>query len=1681
MLETNLLPPTAAPSVEETLLQMESLYAQGKLLQAYQIGTQWGDPADWPGTAATILAGRILNNLGAPRTGRKLHYLSYRHNPADLQATYYCAFGILERRGPLAAIEFWETHHPHASADSPTYSDWLAMRGTFAGIYRDFETADAFITRAEEAGTEKAWIRVERSRLLEGQDQYQRALEVAKSSLELVPWYRPGVHHVAHLLQVLDRDAEALELLEQAVDHIESALILQQLAALQDQLQLYEKAAQTLEKIDAVCPIREIKFQRQLAILRSNVAYHAGNFSLAADFAETSKHPQMLRVAEKLRSHDATQSRHPRVLLDLPFVRQHFMTCAPATIAAIGRFFSKATDHLTVVDAICYDGTAAYSQRQWAEKNGWIAREFTVSWDATVALIDRGVPYMLATMQITSGHMQAVVGYDQIRGTLLCRDPYQYYLSEFHAQMLLEQQAAGGPRAMVIVPETRGHLLENLDLPDAALYDLLHEVEKSLAKHDRGTAAEAAKKLSIDFPEHRLTFQAQRALASYDANSPAGLAAVDGLLKTYPKDAPLLFVKALFLRSLERTDLLLPLLEQLCGQHTVDASFLQLYAEQIDRQTADQKKVQSLLKRALRRQPLHAQCLIAMGNQLWGQRKLEKATALYQLAASVDSMNEASVQTYFNASRYLKKTDAALSLLKKRYERLISRSSAPARTYFIALDTLDRTVQAYEILDEARSKRPDDGALLIYCADAYGRKADFPKARELLQAASGKTHQAQWLRTSARLSAYEGDLLAALSIWNQLLESEPLAPDANREVARLIAQTQSPDAAARHLEQVMQRFPYNTEIAQIRISWLRSRGHAAIAEAAAALVAKQPANVWAQVELALSLSHLGRNQEALDHANASLAIAPHATSPLFARGNALQQMLKLDEAREAYRDAIRISVDYPFAISALVDSFGSAEQKREALAFVHSEILRQVVFGEAILTYRREAKPVLDAQTLLDHLQMFKTSRPDLWQTWSMMIYQLADMGRVDEAVTIAREAVDRFPLLPRMWYDLSYITGLKADRPGKIAALIQCMALSPGWSFAARQLADTYRLEGQDDQAMAVLKRAIPRDPLDAVNYHAHAWQLWNQKEKQAAIDHVKKALTLEPGLSKAWETLQNWLYELKRQNELEPFAREICRQRAGESVSWLILARVLEGRQTLDERLAAVDSAIALSPLDSEAHDLKAMLLLEQGNMDAALAACDPPQFAGNPPVELRGRHAWIYAQKKQVPKAIDLMIDILNTTRTYYWGWAQLMNWLSKQKRPADYLLHAEAMVRQFPHDAVARNHLSSAQLQNKDAKTAKQTLVDALHVTPDNVFALNKLFDAQIKDGELAAAGKTLDLIQRHMVTSEFLFRQVILAANLKDHETAAAGLAQLCTAEHFELNALTKAVNIMDVVKMQDRVNAVFNQTAQNNRNLPAGVVSFWMQRTAKSMQWKACQKILELFEINSPQWLDAAVAYLDGTTKARQYARANKFSRQQLKRSDLQTRLWGQIGFSLFSQNDSRSTIRAMRDWEKRADAAAWMLVNLAHACRRTNQFDLANRVQQFAVKLPADHTTLKHQVWLALDEVTAGVQGDSYKAVLAADTSKLDKHYPYLLKLIRALGPLAAPETAGAQECQTARKALSAAAVKVPGWKSQRELRLAMRRAVARLVGLQPTFTNRLWQAMWVMRTAPEARNTRG
>lgn len=1617
----------------EDLAPVQALYDRGLYLQAYALAVKRAPLREWRGTPARVLAGRLAGNLGAPRLGRVLHFRAWRDDRRSLEALYPYAYAILDRRGPLDA---WNTLRPFgefAEAPDALRSDLFALRAEVAALLRDFDTAEHWMARAEEITGDRAWTHVARSRVLEHEDRYEEALAAVRHSLELRPWYRPAVQSLGHLLQLQDRDPEALTFLREAARHLESGAVVVQLAALEVEMGFYVEARGTCDRIEELHPLLENDLRDWLSARRCDAEYYCGNLKAARDWALKIKSPFYQRLAERLEKDDD----RGRVLLSVGFVRQHHMTCAPATLSAISRYWDMPAEHLALAEEICYDGTPAQSERRWAGENGWTAREFTVTWDSARALLDRGLPFTLTTVEPASAHLQAVIGYDHRRSSYIVRDPYQRNWGEFLHPEMLDRYRATGPRGMVLVPRSQESCLQGIELPEAPLYDRLYALQQALERHDRDEAWKATEALVAEAPGHRLTIQARRALAAYDADRVAQLSCVEELLQRFPSDANLLLEKLGHLRERGRREERLELLRQQCARDDAAPLFWQQYARELSFDARQHGPALRLLKRALRFMGRDAESYHALAGILWNRRQLEESLELYRFAACIEDRNERYAQSFFIAARHLRQTAAALLFLRNRYRRFGAKSSWPARTLFWAYEQLDRAREALDVLEEALKTRPDDGELLLFAADVYDRYGPPERAEAALKSAEGRSHRMAWLRAAAHQAGTRGDLRRSLALWREIVAAEPLAVDAQASVTRLCAETEGRAAALDHLRSVVERFPHHAGLHQLWVEWLRDGEPAAYEAAIRRLVDINPADAWARRELSLCLVAAHRLEEALEPAELACRLEPSPNSH-YIRSRALSAAGRIPEAQEACREAIRLSVDTDSAIYDLIGTCRTATERREALEFVRQELIRQVIFGDGLLTYRQVARDTVEPEELLRQLQEALDARPDLWHAWSAVSRHLADMERVSEAKDRATQATERFPLVPRLWVDLAHVHQLRGDLAGERSALEQAVKINPGWGTAARELAAAHERTGDFAAAKSVMEQAIQRAPLDPYNQGGLAQMLWKLGEKKAALDRLAHAVRLDPGYDWAWGRLGDWAREVGQRDVPEKLARDLAERRGGESRSWMVLAQTLEGPERLEERLRALETAVRLNPRLSDARDLRAVLLTGAGRFKEALEACGGDEA----PLLLRGRAAWIEAKRGNRPRAIERMALVVAEDPSYYWGWMQLADWHAEDGSRKEYLEAARHLVRLAPQNEVALGYLGDAKLKNGDRPGAKVDFRRAIELEPDYSYGSLTLFDLHFEDREYETAAGVLALAKKHTGGPFVMAREVQLAAKQNRLPDALAALRTLCTVPSEERWPLDAALKALTQAGAAGPAQAALIEAATAPEANPL-VGAVWARACMEAGRVKETREGLDRLQARPAVWSEAAAEYVRGLAAARRKGPLRRFVAQEGERLRRDTLTWSAVGNAYEALGRAKLCVEWMSDWRTRDGVLPWMLSATVIALRARGTVVEALEVGRRALAMPPDHSYSLHRLWVALDETLGGDAESGRAAVREIDPEALNSYYKCVRNLLRAALDLSV-------------EPLRAAAAALPGYRLEAALVRSWSRVVGRIARAQ-------------------------
>ncbi len=1544
--------------------EVQALYDAGLYLQALARADSVAPLAEWRGAEQRVLAGRLALRLGGQRLGETHHLRAMREPDSGDCALYYAAAARLRRHGPWATWRMLAC--PRRGDDPQALADLLALEARIAGTLRDFELAERRLQEAEALRPDHPWLRIERANVLELQDRYDEALAIVSPVRAAATYRVAAVAHSAHLLQLLGRDDDAERLLQDALASLESSELAAMLALQQEEHGQWEAAFATLARFEALAPLLDESGSKRLAMRRVDLLLQLSRDGEAAAHAAASGSEFHREIVAR-----AASGTGARIQLAVPFVRQHHRTCGPATLTALALWHGRPTEQLHVIEDICYGGTTDVNERRWALRNGFAAREFTLNAADAKALLARGLPFAVATREATSGHLQAVIGIDERRGTFIVRDPFVRQTTEWLVEQFLQHCRASGPRAMVLAPHEDA--LAGMALQDSELYDQSFAVQEALARHDRAAARRASRELAERHPEHRLAIEAQCALSAYERDAVGVLSCVLRLLEQFPEDSRLLLRQLECLAQLERRDAALELLRGLTeGTHAHPAFLLQLaWLLQADGVFA--VEVRALCERALRRAPLEAHGHRLLGRQLLQRGCDDEALQALRFAVCLDDTNEAAALEYFEACRTRGRTAEGIALLEQRFERYGRRAGGPARSLFHGLQALHRPADAFVVLERALRQRPQDGALLLFAAEAHGADGRLDVAAELRTAAAGHGDAPARSRTDARLAMHHGDLDAARGHWLEALQHDPLEEATRGELVRLLRVVGGPQAAVAHLQQVLEEYPFHRPTARLLAIELGRVDTRAAIRRLDELAAADPSDALVQRELALRHLEQSRPEAALAAADAAVHLQPHVPDGHAIRGKVLQELGRRADALAAFAAAVQLDVDCTFAIGNYVWEQPTAMDRRRAVADLAGWLAARAGDGPGMVVFAGVATSVLEPEELLVQLRRLLELHPHSWAAHGCVVQQLVAMQRGDEALPAAQIACDRFPLLPRVWLDLAAAHRSAGDEAAEMAALERARELLPWSPEACRALAALLRRRGETARALAMLRDMSARAPDDNGLRLQLCETLVESGDAAGAAAQAAIAIGLDVTGGDAWGMLQ-WIAQQAADPALfDRIGRPIVEQHAV-AVAWLQFAVRLPAPE---QRLAAFARCLEIDARNATALDLRAALLAECNRVDEAIAELDAVAAAGPLVVTLRGRRAWLIDRKGNRAAASAEMRAVLAERADYTWGRQQLVEWLSASDDRQAAVDEAQALVDHAPADAVSFGWLGATRLAIGQRAAAKEAFAQALSLAPCYGYAAKSLLDLHLENGELDAADAVVDrwlgaqcdaagLVWRLMVAG----RRV--AADGTTEQAVLSTWQALCRRPDVTAELLAEALQVTP--QQADSLAAVQALLAEEavRDEAPAAIAGIWCQALGKASDADAAIAALRHLSARPAAWHAGAQRLLGwlGTgptsrARRRRLARVLAAFPESMWRADDGT--LGLVLYALLALGTG-DALTFCSDWRRRAEAEQWVLHNVATALRVGGRWDEARAVSAVAVERRADDSLSEHRVWLAIE-----------------------------------------------------------------------------------------------------------------
>ncbi|HSI86122.1 MAG TPA: tetratricopeptide repeat protein [Candidatus Methylacidiphilales bacterium] len=1618
------------PTVDYAIQDIKLLYDKGLYLQAYHAFGGREAFCDEGTVEERVLRARLAGNLGNSRLGDALRICAYRHNRKHPETVYNYAWKLLGRDGLLVTYEFLRDNQEiWKKAAQDRHAEAMALWAKIHSFFRDFTQAYKLMDEARKIDPGNPWVEITHSEILENEDKLDESLLVAQDILKRGQILRYATQHTADLLVSLNRDDEAIALLYETGSRVESCGIWGQLSALLAEHRRFEEALDTLEKGVEAAPLRREKSAISTAARKFEIYYGLGQFERARE--EALKVPDIKyyeRMAERL--NDKPESRFRKVL-PVGFVRQHYDTCAPATLAAISTFLQKPVDHLAIADEICFDGTPDHLERRWADKQGFSPREFRVTWESTVALIDLGLPFALATVGLTMGHLQAVIGYDDRVGTLIIRDPNTRHERETLATEFFESEKANGPRGLVLVPPRLVEAVAALNLPDAALYDENHLFFCAQDKYDRATAAAQLEKLIALDKDHFLTLSARRDMGRYDANPLEELDALEGLLKIAPEDGRLLLIKLRILGRLDRTSEQLELLRTQCATKTPNPVFLLELADQLSSDARQSPEALRLIRRALRMQSSDSQNLRCYAGLLWRNGRYSEALPLYRFAVCLGRKDEELTQAYFMAARFVKESEHALGFLRERWQLRKEKSGESARTLYWALECIHRLQEAFAVLDEAIRVRPEDGDLLCYAADVYARYGNKSRADELMAQAEKRTHQMYWLRTAAQIARYRGDFTESIARWRSLLELNPTHGDAHDSIADLLAETQGEAAALEYLRQTVEKFPQNIAVHKRLSNRLRNRSHGdgeypEGEKVLRRLIEMQPGESWNHRQLAVYLSQVKQAYpEAIAAADHALELEPNSGYAHQVRAVVCRNAGQHDEARKSFRAAIALDVDLEVAVGRLVSMGETQAQKMEELNFIREQLGKQAVYGGGLLAYREAAYPLLEPEDLLRILRVEQRRHPGMWQAHIVVAKQLADMRRLDEALAVMQEATRQFPLFATVWMELALIHFARHERTEALASFREALVLRPDWGYVSRRMAQIHDHSGEKEEAVRVMEIAVALAPLDAACHCSLAICLRKLGQKEKAWEHLLKSARIDPSETLPFELLPDWCEEDKTPDRAAEFARSVTEERPGDAICWLNLADMLVRQDQSDEFFAAVDKALTLSPRNIYGYDIKAMRLSRLQRHDEALAACAPAAFEGKVPVPLRGRRCWVLAQR-DLKEAVKEVRVLLTEQPDYLTGWKWLADWTETLGDKEGSLEAAKRMVHLDPQSFQSYGYLGCAHLALDQTDSAMKEFAHAFALRPSYGYAGFQLLHLQVSRGSFEEGLETLNQLLKHCPGSEAECAVIYLATEVRARSSHSSVNTGSPTRPLVQLPGTSDAMTALAHLCRTDDSTS-YRCIAQGATYLRDSLFP-WRGLARKVLtealydkeaHYRVGSAWFNEWEQGSFPFYNHVVLYRAGTTDAARHAICDYLPHYARKQSWMHVLAalylrgpllaekgfaWGRMGYALAHTCQFERCVQWMKDWKTRDDLGSWMLLNLVIGMRGSKRYEESYEVSLHAVeKLEEDDTHVDHYTNLAVEDAING-RYDKAREYLPKCENGDNKGHSFLLNITRTI-----------------------------------------------------------------------------
>lgn len=324
----------------------------------------------------------------------------------------------------------------------------------------------------------------------------------------------------------------------------------------------------------------------------------------------------------------------------------------------------------------------------------------------------------------------------------------------------------------------------------------------------------------------------------------------------------------------------------------------------------------------------------------------------------------------------------------------------------------------------------------------------------------------------------------------------------------------------------------------------------------------------------------------------------------------------------------------------------------------------------------------------------------------------LADQGRTDEALPMAREGVRLGPNESAAQNNLALVLLRKGDRegfqPGQMEEAIEhlekCLEIEPGYLSAHSNLAFTLLARNRPDEALKHFERILEIAPHNARAWYGVGICREAQGKRDEAIAAYRSAIDVDPGLAQPRCKLARLLLEQGHTDEAVEQLRAALNVDSMNADAHLLLGNAFVSRGDMAGAAQEYSTVVTLRPRDVTAHVNLGIMLVNLRQTDRAIRCFTEALRLQPDNVNARYGMAAVHTQSGQTNEAMQQLREVLRFN----------------------------------PQHAEAHHDLAALLLGKKETQQAIDELTEAVRLRPNYVEAWQKLGQTEIEAGRKAAA-------------------------------------------------------------------------------------------------------------------------------------------------------------------------------------------------------------------------------------------------------------------------------------------------------------------------------------------------------